>query len=272
MACIDTFTKKTSELKTCGGAEATYELYCDVRQNISNVYANDLNIAVMYEKQLNRKNFKPPSSCSAPNKRVRAVLSKSPPPPLPPPGPPCNDPAVKTCWDQCSARSSDIDDACHQSCNAIAAALCEPATDASSTPPNNQRQIRSNKLDGVRTNVKLQQSRHKTTAKSFGVGNEETTKKTATGKNNLDRHDLGPTFVSPDSTSAGRSVRGVATSKSKTSTSSAGTKATISTDAVKTKTTTSSGGTKATISTDAVAPSLSGPTGGFGASAPQQIK
>jgi hypothetical protein len=74
----------------------------------------------------------------------------------------------------------------------------------------------------------------------------------------LDRHDLGATFVSPDSSTPGgrTTARGVASSK---------TKATTSSDGVPKL--------KGTTSTDAVsAPALSGPTGGFGASAPQRIK
>lgn len=249
MACIDTFRKNLDELKTCGGAEAMYRLYCAVRRNISENNAlkepRDLR-TITYT----RKNFNPPPICGPPHSSVRITI------PPRPPKPPCDDPAVKTCWDQCNANNPDPNDTCHQSCNAIAAVICGGATDASSTPQNSQRQLRSDKFDRTRTNVKSQ-SKPKTDTKSFGVGNDEGTKKTAIRKNNLDRHDLGPTFVSPDtSTPGGRTTaRGVAGSK---------TKATTSSDGVSKL--------KGTTSTDAVLPALSGPTGGFGASAPQQIK
>lgn len=146
--------------------------------------------------------------------------------------------AAQQCAERCGGEGDEEEHACRKGCVAYEAQLlaaCVPwaAPQKSASDPGSSRSkgaAATEKASQIKTGVRTDQ----------GQSNVRR-------RNMLDRHDLGPTFVSPDVTTPGgrTSARGVASSKTKT-------KATISSDAV----------------SPAPLPNVSAPTGGFSLSAP----
>lgn len=185
-ACLTAYDKRDADIRqSC--SEASRTIWCAARVAIASA-----------RKGQHADWWTPPRICTATKDSPMPITAVGRESLNRPPSPPCNDPAVTACWNHCAKD----DAACFQNCSNIAASICGPRLqNSNSNLPSSQKSNLSRQTDAV-------QKRQGTSSPGLKSGSRD-----VKSKNNLDRFDLGPNYVTtdpslPNQRRAGQSAQG----------------------------------------------------------------